>query len=80
MPRAVKLVAILQVGPTPGGIHNLAPAVQIPVGFLRRGDELDRLLREGLELGGRLAPNLPRKRLQPLVDVGVTEDHPAPLA
>ena len=80
MPSAVELVAILQVGPTPGGIDHLAPAVQVPVGFLRCGDELDRLLREGFELGRRLTPDLPGERLKPLVDVGVAEHHPPPLA
>jgi hypothetical protein len=34
MPRAIEFVAHLQVGPAPGGIDHLAPAVQISVGFL----------------------------------------------
>ena len=77
---AVELVAHLQVGPPPRGVDDLAPAVEIAVRLLRGGDELRRLAREALELGRRLAPELPGDRLEPLVDVGVAEDHAAPLA
>ena len=78
--RAVELVAHLQVGPPPGRVDDLAPAVEIAVRLLRGGDELRRLAREALELGRRLAPELPGDRLEPLVDVGVAEDHAPPLA
>ena len=80
VPEAVELVAHLQVAPAPGGILDLAPRVQVAVGHLRGGDELDRLGREPLELGRGLASELPGEGLEPLVDVGVAEDHPAAFA
>ena len=77
---AVELVPHLQVGPPPGGVDDLAPAVEIAVGLLRGRDQLRRLAREALELSRRLAPEFPGERLEPLVDVRVAEDHAAPLA
>jgi hypothetical protein len=80
MPRAVEFVAHLQVGPAPGGVDHLAPAVQISVGCLGGGDELDRVVCEAIQLVRRLACALPRERLEPFVDVRVAEDHASPLA
>src|SRR5262249_2641536 len=80
MPRAIEFVAHLQVGPAPGGIDHLAPAIQISVGRLGGRDELDRLACEAVQLVRWLAVALPRERLEPLVDVRVAEDHASPLA
>jgi hypothetical protein len=77
---AVEFVAHLEIGPTPYGVDELAPRVQVAVGLLSRADEVDRLARERLELRRRLPPELPGDRLEPLVDVGVAEHHPPPLA
>ena len=77
MARAVELVAHLEVGPPPVRIDDLAPAVQVAVGLLRSPHELDRLGGQALQLGRRPAAELPRERLEPLVDVGVAEDHAA---
>ena len=72
---AVELVAHLQVGPAPARVDDLAPAVEIAVRLLCRGDKLGRFARVALERGRRLAAELPGDRLEPLVDIRVAEHH-----
>ena len=77
---AVELVTLLEIRPAPGRVGDPAPGVQVAVGLLGGLDELDSVGGELLELGRALAPELPRERLEPLVDVRVAEDHAASLA
>jgi hypothetical protein len=73
MAGAVELVAPGEVGVRPPPGHDLDVAVEVAVGTLGGGHQPDRLV--GGRLKGRVRgpPELPARRLQPLVDVGVQE-------
>ena len=79
MTGAVELVSHARGRSSARGCRDLPVAVQVAVGLLGRRDEL----RSSRSRAARapaiaLARDLPGERLEPLVDVGVAEDHALP--
>jgi hypothetical protein len=76
---AIELVVPGEVGEARPGPSHLVVGVQVAAFLLCGLDQRDRVVRAPRQILRRLAGELPAQRLEPLVDVGVHEHHPAEL-
>jgi hypothetical protein len=77
VPEAVQLVAPGEVCPAlllPGPAE---PGAEVAIGLLRCGHTVDDGTKQGFQVVAAAAPDLPRERLEVLVDLGVRELPPA---
>ena len=80
VPGAVHLVASAQILPAPVRLDDLPVRVQVTVVGLRRSEQVDGLFGPAQQLGVGPRGEIVGGRLQPLVYVGVGEEHASELA
>jgi hypothetical protein len=73
----VQLMPLREVAPWTAVLSSQVRGVEVAIILLSPLDQVDRLLEEGAEIEVVLPAHLPGRGLQGLVDVGVSEQHPA---
>ncbi len=80
MPRAVELMIFSQVGPAGFRPGHREVGIEVAVGLLGRGDQVDHFICCLFQIGVIFFSQNIGHRFQPFVNIAVLEDHPIELA